>query len=116
MSRAKVFSSRSSASEPATSRTVTNIRVIAIATEIAKVSSGGTSPLTTSLSTAIGSATEESSSSAKPRFSPGQVGEPDHLLDRLALGPGESSACDRSRISGSVLRPSTSIVWPSNGT
>ena len=38
VSRAKAFSSRSSASEPATSRTVTNIRVIVAATEIANVS------------------------------------------------------------------------------
>ena len=64
VSRANVFSSRSSASEPATSRTVTNIRVMAIATETAKVSSGGMSPRPTSFSTAIGWRTEASSSSA----------------------------------------------------
>ena len=87
-----MFSSRSSASEPATSSMVTNISVIAIATEIAKVSSGGTSPETTSFCTAIGSATEPSSSSAKPRFSPARSRELDHLLDDLALGPAEVGA------------------------
>ncbi len=66
---AKAFSSRSSASEPATSRTVTNISVIVAATEIAKVSRLGVSPLTTSVSTLIGCVTEVSRSPAAPRLS-----------------------------------------------
>ena len=41
MRRAKTFSSRSRASDPETSRTVTNIRVKVAATAIAKMSSGG---------------------------------------------------------------------------
>ena len=54
VSRGKAFSSRSSASEPATSRTVTKARVKVAATAIAKISSGGAEALTTCLSTAIG--------------------------------------------------------------
>ena len=54
MIRAKAFSSRSSASEPATSSTVTNISVTVAATAIANVSSAAVSPATTCLSTSIG--------------------------------------------------------------
>ena len=68
--RANAFSSRSSASEPATRSTVTNIRVTVIATAIAKVSSAELSPATTVLSTAIGSATAPSRGNAKSRLSP----------------------------------------------
>ena len=46
MSRAKVFSSRSSASSPATSSTVTNISVTSPATATANVSSGVSRPST----------------------------------------------------------------------
>ena len=69
VSLAKAFSSRSSASEPATSSTVTNISVIVAATAIANVSRLGVSPETTSLSTLIGWETELSRSPATPRFS-----------------------------------------------
>ena len=70
MTRAKAFSSRSSASEPATSSTVTNIRVTVTATAIANVSSSAVSPATICLSTLIGSAIAPSKGSAKWRFSP----------------------------------------------
>ena len=90
-----MFSSRSSASEPATSSVVTNISVIAIATEIAKVSSGGTSPETTSFCTAIGSATEPSSSSAKPRFSPARSANWITCLTTSRWGPLRSALTAR---------------------
>ena len=67
--RENAFSSRSSASEPATSRTVTNISVTVAATAIANESSSDVDPETTTLSTLIGSATAPSSGSAKSRLS-----------------------------------------------
>ena len=69
VSRGKAFSSRSSASEPATRRTVTKARVSVAATAIAKMSSGGESPLTTSFSTSIGCARRSISGAATSRFS-----------------------------------------------
>ncbi len=67
--RANAFSSRSSASDPATSRTVTNISVTVAATAIAKTSRSEDWPATTSLSTVIGSAIAPSSGRAKWRLS-----------------------------------------------
>ena len=68
VSRGKAFSSRSSASEPATSSTVTNIRVTVAATEIANESRLGGEPEMTSFSTSIGWAIAPSSGSARSRF------------------------------------------------
>ena len=108
--RAKAFSSRSSASEPATSRTVTNISVIVAATEIAKVSRLGVSPLTTSLSTPIGWETEPSRSSATPRFSAASWLKLDHLVevvDRAGCSGGSSSRTSLQDLARRARRPST---------
>ena len=68
VSRGKAFSSRSSASEPATSSTVTNIRVTVSATAIANESRLGGEPETTSFSTSIGWAIVPRSGLARLRF------------------------------------------------
>ena len=68
VSRANAFSSRSSARDPATSRTVTNISVTVAATEMAKASRLGGEPETTSFCTLIGWAIEVRSGFARSRF------------------------------------------------
>ena len=80
VSRGKAFSSRSSASEPATSRTVTKARVSVAATAIAKISSGGEEPSTTSFSTSIGCARRSISGPATSRLSRAWVAKLDHLV------------------------------------
>ena len=70
VTRAKAFSSRSSASEPATRSTVTNISVTVAATAIAKSSSSAVSPAITCLSTSIGCEIAPSSGRARSRLSP----------------------------------------------
>ncbi len=82
VSRAKAFSSRSSASEPATSSTVTNIRVTVAATEIANESRLGGEPETTSFWTSIGCAIDESSGVGEVEVLARQPRELDHPLQR----------------------------------
>ena len=95
--RGKAFSSRSSASEPATSSTVTKARVRVAATAIAKTSSGGVEALTTCLSTAIGWARRSISGAATSRLSRASVANADHLVQRVAqlrraAAPGRSAS------------------------
>ena len=113
--RGKAFSSRSSASEPATSRTVTNISVTVAATAIANESSDGAPPLTTCFSTSIGCATAPSSGSATSRFSSARRAKRDHLVElRLELLRGPRAAAPRAR-PRCAARPRISIVSPTSG-
>ena len=115
VSRGKAFSSRSSASEPATSSTVTNIRVTVAATEIANESRLGGEPETTSFWTSIGWAIErqqrvgEVEVLARPAARTGSPGR-----GRRRTGcPAGSSGRSASRMRWVFLRPRTLKVWPS---
>ena len=62
-------------------------------------------PATTCLSTSIGEATAPSSGSAKPRFCAGEVGEPDHLVERRAgVARGRQLGADLTQDLARVLR------------
>ena len=85
VSRVKVFSSRSSASEPETSSTVTKSRVIAAATATAKVSSGGTLPAITSLFDGDRLADRREQAVREREVLPREAGEVAHLRHLRAL-------------------------------
>ena len=95
VSRGKAFSSRSSASDPATRRTVTKARVRVAATAIAKMSSGGESPSITCFSTSIGCARRSIRGCATPRFSRARRREADHPVERVALRAGRHRRAQR---------------------
>ena len=112
VSRAKAFSSRSSASEPATSSTVTNISVIVAATAIANVPSSALRPSTTSLSTLIGVRDRAEQRRRGAEVLASEVGELDHLVERrprvglvggssVRTCAGSGSVCSSPRMSRS---------------
>ncbi len=104
VSRGKAFSSRSSASEPATSRTVTKARVKVAATAIAKTSSGGVEALTTCLSTAIGWVRRSSSGPAVPRLLRARVVKRITRSSESRIGPGGTAGRSSARIAGAVAQ------------
>ena len=101
VSRAKAFSSRSSASEPATSSSVTNISVNVAATAIAKMSSGGASRdhLLVDLDR-LGDRGQQRVGEVEVLA--GEVGEADHLVELLAQRAG--------RQPGAACRGSVALV------
>ena len=116
MSRGYAFSSRSSASEPATRSTVTNISVTVAATEIAKASSEVPPPATTVFSTSMGDATAPSSGTAKSRLSPASSANSITSWTSSAdFEPGGSSFSTWARMSAALSRPRMSNESPSSG-
>ena len=115
-SRAKAFSSRSSASVPAASSTVTNISETATASATANELSEVVPPSITCERTRIGSPTTDRTSSENDRLSRASSREVDHALDLGADTRDPAAARLRAsrRICSDRSRPSTSKSWPRN--
>ena len=91
---------------------MTKARVSVAATAIAKMSSGGELPLTTSFSTSIGCASRSISGRATPRFS--RASEEKRITRSSAsrCAPGATSGRSASRIAPVAFRPRISIEVP----